>query len=540
MVDKIGMDSILLAIDPQDPLWIAIAFACGLAVKSVGLPPLVGFLIAGFLLNAAGVEGGEFLRATADLGITLLLFTIGLKLRLSTLARPEVWGVTVLHMAVVVALMTGFVMLLAGLGLPIFDRIDWLTALLIGFALSFSSTVFAIKILDELGATTSRHGGTAIGVLVVQDMAAVAFLAASLGKLPSFWALALLLIVPLRHVLQRLMAYSGHGELLVLFGIVLAVGGADLFELVGMKGDLGALVFGMLLAGHAKANELAKSLLSFKDLFLIGFFLSVGMTALPGWGELVAALLLIAVLPIKVALYFGLFTAFKLRARTAWRTSLTLANYSEFGLIVGTIAAAAGWLPVEWLAIFAIALSISFIVAAPLATAGDRSYVHWRDRLQHFERRERLPGEENLDVARIGAVVFGMGRVGSAVYDAIAQDLPDRILGVDQDEAKVQEHLDAGRNVAVGDGTNPDFWSRAPNLSRQLEWVILAMPSHPANLAAAAQLRELGYNGRIAATTKYPDQAAELEALGVEFAFNIYAEAGAGFASDLRVRFHQG
>jgi predicted Kef-type K+ transport protein len=230
------MESIVLAIDPRDPLWIAIAFVCGLTVKSVGLPPLIGFLIAGFLLNAAGVEGGEFLQVTADLGVTLLLFTIGLRLRLNTLARPEVWGVTVVHMAIVITLLTGFLLALAALGLPIFDRIDWLTALLIGFAFSFSSTVFAIKILDELSATTSRHGRTAIGVLVVQDMAAVAFLAASTGKLPSFWALALLLLIPLRHLLQRLMSSSGHGELLILFGIVLAVGGADLFELVGVKG----------------------------------------------------------------------------------------------------------------------------------------------------------------------------------------------------------------------------------------------------------------------------------------------------------------
>jgi Trk K+ transport system NAD-binding subunit len=110
---------------------------------------------------------------------------------------------------------------------------------------------------------------------------------------------------------------------------------------------------------------------------------------------------------------------------------------------------------------------------------------------------------------------------------------------VDQDEANVQDHLRTGRNVVVGDGTNPDFWSRAPSLTRQLKWVILTMPSHPANLAAAAQLRELGFAGRIAATTKYPDQAAELQDLGVEFAFNIYSEAGAGFANDLRLRFHR-
>ena len=69
------------------------------------------------------------------------------------------------------------------------------------------------------------------------------------------------MLIPLRHLLQRVLALTGHGELLILYGIVLAVGGADLFELVGMKGDLGALVIGMLLASHPKANELAKDLL---------------------------------------------------------------------------------------------------------------------------------------------------------------------------------------------------------------------------------------------------------------------------------------
>ena len=275
------MESILLAIDPRDPLWIAIAFACGLAVKTIGLPPLVGFLVAGFVLNIAGAEGGEFLSVTADLGVTLLLFTIGLKLKLRTLVRPEIWGVATLHMSVITVFMSGVVLAFGAFGLPLFSDVQPVTALMIGFALSFSSTVFAVKILDEMGATASRHGRVAIGVLIVQDIAAVIFLAVSAGKMPSVWAIGLLLLIPLRHVLYRLLNQTGHGELLVLFGITLAIGGADLFELVGMKGDLGAMVIGMLLQDHPKTNELAKSLLAFKDLFLVGIFLSVGMTALP-------------------------------------------------------------------------------------------------------------------------------------------------------------------------------------------------------------------------------------------------------------------
>ena len=528
------MDSLLLSIHPSDPVWIAIAFACGILVKSIGLPPLIGFLLAGFLLNALGAEGGEFLNTTADFGITLLLFSIGLKLKLQQLMRPEVWGVASIHMVLVTLLIAALVFALSFSGLPLFYDLDFRTALLIGFAMSFSSTVFAIKILDQLGATGAIHGRIAVGVLVVQDVAAVLFLALTTGKMPSVWAFALLLLFPLRPLLQRLLEKTGHGELLVLFGIALALGGADVFELVGMKGDVGALVLGMLLASHPKSSELAKALLGFKDLFLVGFFLSIGMTALPGWDELIAALIFIVFLPVKVGLYFGLFSAFYLRNSTSWRTSLNLANYSEFGLIVGALAATTGWLPKDWLAVFAIALSLSFIISAPLITVRDSLYHRWRSKLKVFERKQRLSGEEDVHLGHIRVVVFGMGRMGSAAFSAIEKDLGEDLVGVEIDPQKAAEHQAAGRNVISGDATNPDFWARTPGLIDGLEWVLLTLPTHDANMAAVQRLREMGYRGRIAATSKYADEMEALQSLDVDFAFNIYNEAGIGFANELK------
>ena len=528
------MDAILLSIHPNDPLWIAIAFIFGMLVRMVGLPPLIGFLIAGFLLHALGAEADEFLNTIADMGITILLFSIGLKLRLQALARPEVWGVASIHMSLVTLMFAALVMFFTHLGLPLFVDLDVETSLLIGFVLSFSSTVFAIKILDELGATSAKHGQVAIGVLVIQDIAAVIFLAVSVGKMPSLWAISLLLLLPLRPLLHRLLDKTGHGELLVLFGIVLALGGADIFELVGMKGDVGALVCGMLLASHAKANELSKALLSFKDLFLVGFFLSIGLTALPGWEELLVALIFIVFLPLKVAIYFGLFSAFYLRASTSWRTSLNLANYSEFGLIVGALAASAGWLPREWLAVFAIALSISFILSAPLINVRDLLYQNWRDRLRFFERGKRLLEEEDLDLGHIKILIFGMGRMGTAAYKAMENDYLAQIAGVEINQEKTNEHQNLGRHVVIGDATNPDFWTRAKGLLDNLEWVMLTLPSHTANMAAAERLQQMGYTGRIAATSKFPDEEQELKDIGVDMAFNIYNEAGLGFAIGLK------
>lgn len=529
-----SMEQQLLSIQYSDPFWIAIAFLCGLLIRSVGLPPLVGFLMAGFLLNALGAAGGEFLDAMADLGITLLLFTIGLKLKLKSLARPEVWGVASLHMGAVTLLTSAIVLALSYSGLPLLSGVNMETAILIGFAMSFSSTVFAVKILDELGATNAKHGQVAIGVLVVQDIAAVAFIAASMGKLPSMWALALVALIPLRFLMFRALDKVGHGELLILFGIALALVGADIFELVGIKADVGALVFGMLLANHAKANELAKALLGLKELFLVGFFLSVGMTALPSYTEVMIALLFILILPFKVAMYFGFFNLFQLRTSTSWRTSLNLANYSEFSLIVGTIAASSGWLPKEWLTVFAVVMSISFVVSAPLVNLRDSLYVLWRPWLKWFERSKRISGEENLELVGIKVVVFGMGRVGMAAYNGMEPNYQGHLVGVELDQEKATRHRAEGRNVVSGDATNPDFWTRAPELFDSLELVLLTLPTQKANMDAVLRLKEMEFRGRIAATTKFSDEEDALKAIGVEHTFNIYTEAGIGFANELQ------
>jgi len=290
----------------------------------------------------------------------------------------------------------------------------------------------------------------------------------------------------------------------------------------------------MLLANHPKANELAQALLGLKELFLVGFFLSVGMSALPGWTEVMIALLFILILPLKVAMYFGLFNLFRLRASTSWRTSFNLANYSEFGLIVGAIAASTGMLPKEWLAVFAVVMSISFVVSAPLVNVRDSLYQAWRPWLKRLERSERLSGEENLELVGIKVVVFGMGRMGTAAYNAIESDYQGHLVGVELEQEKAAQHSAAGRNVVSGDATNPDFWTRAPELLDSLEWVLLTLPTQKANMDAALRLKEMEFRGRIAATAKFRDEEDALKAIGVEHTFNIYTEAGLGFAKEIQ------
>ena len=527
------MDALSISLNYNDPLWITIALLLGLAAKQLNLPPLVGFLVAGFLLNLGGAQGGAFLSEIAELGVTLLLFTIGLKLNIRQLLRTEVWGVASTHMLLIVLVNGLLVLGLAQLSLPLFSGIDFATAAIIGFALSFSSTVFAVKVLEEKGDIASRHGRLAIGILIMQDIAAVLFLAISTGKLPTPWALGLLLLIPLRPLFFDLMKRAGHDELLILFGFVLALGGAALFEAVGIKGDLGALLLGLMLAGHPKTNELAKTLLGFKELFLIGFFLSIGLTGLPGPSIMLASLLLLAALPFKTVLYFWLATRFRVRARTATLTSLHLSNYSEFGLIVGAIAVSNGWLADDWLVLIAVALSFSFILAAPLNREADTLFARFHDFLLRFESDKRLCNDQPVRFPDARVVIIGMGRVGSGAYDHLKSVYGDTLLGIDFDNAIIEQHAHSGRRVIQEDATDPDFYNRIDRENNDVKLVLVTLPNHAANLAVVKQLQQHNYPGHIAATAKYADEVEDFNKLGIESAYNIYAEAGSGFAGHI-------
>jgi len=393
--------------------------------------------------------------------------------------------------------------------------------------------VFAVKVLEEKGDMASRHGRLAIGILIMQDIAAVLFLAISTGKTPTPWALGLLLLIPLRPVLFDLMKRAGHDELLILFGFVLALGGAALFESVGIKGDLGALLLGLMLSGHPKTDELAKTLLGFKELFLIGFFLSIGLTGLPSPTILLAALILLAVLPFKAALYFWLATRFRVRSRTATLTSLHLSNYSEFGLIVGAIAVTNGWLADDWLVLIAVALSFSFILAAPLNREADTLYTRFHDFLGRFETDKRLADDHPVSFPDARVVIIGMGRVGSGAYDYLKSVCGDALIGIDFDCDIIEEQLRSGRRVIREDATDPDFFNRIDRERNDVKLVLVTLPNHASNLTVVKQLQLHNYPGHIAATAKFKDEVDDFTALGIESAYNIYAEAGSGFASHI-------
>ena len=516
------------------PIWVLSAFLLGFAATRVGLPPMIGYLVAGFALNAAGIAAGEYLEQIADLGIYLLLFSIGLKLRIRSLLKPEVWAGASLHMLVTVAVFGTGIYLLALSGLKAFSGLDLKLALLIAFALSFSSTVFAVKVLEERAEMTSLHGRVSIGILIMQDIFAVIFLTISLGKIPSAWALAIVpLLFVIRPFLYAFLDRCGHRELLLLFGFFVALGlGAGGFELVGLKPDLGALVLGILVSNHPKAGELSKLLLNFKDLFLVGFFLNIGISGIPTFSALGVAGLLVIACVFKVGLFFLMLTRFNLRARTAMLGAFSLANYSEFGLLVGAIGVKYGWIGSEWLVIIAIALSITFVLASMLNSTAHIIYKRYDRHLKRFETGVRHPDDQPVDTGDAEIVIFGMGRIGTAVYDTLSDRDSGKIVGIDNDPDAIKAQLAAGRQVIQGDATDPDFWVNLRPLGK-VRLVILAMQQHTANMYAARQFSSSDYAGLISATAEFDDQVEELQDVGVHETYNLYTEAGTGFADHI-------
>lgn len=510
----------------MEMLVLLVALIAGLAVRKLGYPPMLGYLAAGFIAFAMGMGDIEVIRTVADIGILLLLFTIGLKLNLKRLAAPHILGVAMLHMGIVVPLTAAVVLLSAAL-IPALVLDDVRDGWVLAFALSFSSTVFALKIFQERGEENALHTDVAIGILIIQDLMAVAFLVLTADKMPSLWAFLLLALPLARPLLLRLLQAVGHGELLLLLGFTLALCGAELFEAVHLKGSLGALVLGVLVSNSAKTDELYHNLMGFKDLFLIGFFLQIGFYGLPSATMLLAALGLTALIFLRPIIYFLLLVAFRLRARTALLAGVSLFNYSEFGLIVAAIAVAHGMLPPEWLTTLALALALSFLIATVFNTRVHALYARFAEQLQRFERRRKIAEETLPDLGDAEVIILGMGRVGIGAYRELQKRYGEKIVGVEANYDEARRLNARGIPCIHGDAMDRDFWERVAMHKRQL--ILVSLTSFRENMAVVKLARQLNFANTLAVTCRYPDELRTLEDAGC-IGFYLYRDVGKSFA----------
>ncbi len=506
-----------------EAIWIGFAFSLGLVVRAIGLPPLVGYLIAGFAISATATdisfpaEGPSIIHHVAHLGVLLLLFTVGLKLNVRSLGKPEVLGGSTIHFALSIILILPAILF--------FFDVSWYQAFMLAVALAFSSTVLAAKVLEAKRELRAFHGRVAIGILIVQDLLALLVMSLASGTTPSPWALLVFALPLLRPILYKLLDASGHEDLLILFGLLLAlvVGGKG-FELVGLSSELGALVFGAMLAKHPRAGELSKSLWSIKEFFLVGFFLQIGIDGLPDANAWLFAAVMSLLLPIKAILFFFLLILFRLRARSAFLTSVSLTNYSEFGLIVASVV-----LP-EWMIPLALTVALSFVISAPLNRIAHPLYERLCDRLIKFERNIHHPDEQPVSLGEADVLIMGMGRTGTSAYNHLMSSY--QVIAMDSDPAKVHAHQIKGHNIFYADAEDQVFWQGLD--FGQVQAVILSMNDVEAKAIAAKKLRDTGFKGFIVSHSMHDDEAKNIIAAGADQTYLTMSEAGVGIAEHVK------
>jgi len=496
----------------MEALWVGAAYALGLLASRIGLPPLVGYLLAGFALSFVGIKDSELLKKIAEIGVLLLLFSVGLKLRLANLLRLEVLGVGSLHL-----LLAGS---LTALGLwAILGGAAWY----VGISLAFSSTVLAVKLLEEKRELSTYHGRVVVGILVLQDLVAVLLLALAGVQTPRLWALLLLALPLLRPLLVWVLEKSGHDELLLLYGLSLALVGGSLANAVGLSPELGALLLGAILASHPQTTELSRTLWGLKEAFLVGFFLEIGLRGLPDAGLIWTALLLILSLPLQWLLFFVLFVSTGLRIRTAFVASAALGTFSEFALITANAAVQSEQLQESWYTLLGLVVAASLMLAAPFNRGVHRIYTRLEPWLSRLEGRSRHPDQEPTRLGAANWLVVGMGRTGGAAYKMLEQQ-GQRVVGLDADPAKLERHRAKNRRVLYGDAEDPELWEKL-DLSG-LRGILLTMPELAAKIQALEGLRRRQFAGIAATTSYHQEEDPLLKQAGATLIFHPFAEAG--------------
>lgn len=506
-------------------IWIGLAFVFGLIVRQTGLPSLIGYLCAGFMITVLAdnqliilpEHHKSTLEHIAHYGILLLLFMVGLKLNVKKVVKSEVIGTGVIHFAISTFVFAPIIMFC-------FDT-DFSTSVLLAIFLGFSSTVLAAKVLESKSELKAFHGRVAIGILIIQDLMALIIMAISSGKIPSIWALGLLALPFLKPVFYWMLDKSGHDEMLLLCGIVLGVivGGAG-FQAVGLSGELGALAIGALIANHSKSAELSEKLWGIKEILLTLFFLTIGLNGLPSMSDLQFAFLMTALLPLQAVLFFALLVAFKLKSRSAFLASLSLTNYSEFGLIL-----VAAMMP-EYTVAIALCVAFSFVVSAPLNRFAHPLFDKLEKDLSKFERQCVHPDEVPVSLGDATVLILGLGRVGRAALKSIIK-LPNApvVIGLDSDQEKVTELEQKGYNVKYADAEHGNFWGSL-DLTK-LNSCILAIRCPESCKVAATKLREHGFQGTIVAHARHRDEALAIKEAGADETYLTYEEAGLGLAA---------
>jgi Kef-type K+ transport system membrane component KefB len=535
-------------------LCLVAAAILSIAFVKVRIPAIAALLGAGVVLGPAGLEAVHdraSIDTIANLGLTLLLFVIGLEINLkSLLASGRTLVVTgVVQVPLTLALGAGTFLLVGLTGWALAE--GFYPALYLGVACSFSSTLLVVKYLQEHLQLDTIAGRLAVGLLIFQDIWAIVFLAlqpsfANPSIVPiamtfggTFIVVASATIIA-RFVLPRafhIVARSPELVVTLALGWCFGVGlfGANLGKL-SVSMEMGALIAGATIATSPYAYEVISRVVHLRDFFVTLFFVGLGMSIpIPESGGviLLAAITAVIAILLRYLLFLPILYKTGLDRRNSVSVSTKLAQVSEFCLVIAYLGSQLGHISGTHVSVVIFAFVITALATPVLFAASDRLYQRLRSLLDVVGIRSRglKPETESHEVPRL--VLLGFHRIGSALLAELERLHPDLLphtLVVDTNMKTHAEIQKRGAQVVYGDIASMEVLRHAGVGAAEV--IVSTVPdellSGTSNELLAKKLRELAPKAVIIANCTKLSQMDAVRAAGADHVFRAPSEVALG------------
>lgn len=471
---------------------MALAACISLLMKWLKQPLIVGYIVAGiiagpYVLNV--VHHKETIELFSKLGITMLLFIVGLHLSPHVIKEVGKVSVTAGLSQITVSSVIGFC-------IALFLGIDRIAALYIGIGITFSSTIIILKLLSDKGDVHKLYGKLAIGMLLIQDIIAsiVLIVASSLGgsneanvflligfTLLKGVALITVLLLVSSYFLPRLTQSMAHSqEALFLFSVAWGMGMATTFYAVGFSVEIGALVAGVSLASTAFAHEISARMRPLRDFFVVIFFIFLGVQVqIVNIGQVIMPALLLSALvlfgnPIIVIVLMNLLGY---NRRTSFMAGLTITQMSEFSLILASLGYQIGHLDQATLSLITLVALITITFSTYIILNAQTLYPYFSRILDILELRKNNKNRQG-DERVYDAILFGHHRIGEDFVKSLRK-LAISFVVVDFNPERTVFLEKEGIPHTYGDAEDAEFL-REFNLTK-LKFVISTIPDGKTN-----------------------------------------------------------
>jgi monovalent cation:H+ antiporter-2, CPA2 family len=520
-------------------LSIGVAFLGGWIAVRLGQSAILGFIVGGILIgpNTPGFVGNiAAVEAMADIGIVLLLFTIGVQLSLRDLVRQGN-----------VALFGGSIQVIAliGLGYLVGTALGWgsVESLFFGAVISNSSSTVLGKVLGERGQADSIHGQVSMAWSTVQDLSTIALVvilsALATGEdgifmnLITAGGLAAIFLILLLPVGSRVLPWffenvlsPDNREVFILAVAAFALGTAYLSTFFGLSLALGAFVAGVVVSESDLWHQILGEVMPLRDIFAALFFVSVGMFVDPAF--IITHLPLVLVAVVMIVLVKGLLVVlislvFRYSIRVAMLIGITLAQSAEFSFLLASLGADLEAISPETFSLMLAGAVISIVIAPTLHRYGN-PLATWIGQKFPESELSRLPASSGTTPELRGhAIICGYGRVGRVVGEALRRrDLP--FVVIEQDRTIVERLRKQGLIALYGTGDNPVLLERA-GISRA-KILVAGVPDAFVTRQIVGHARRFNERIEIVARTHSHQESVYLTRRGVQEA--VYAELELG------------